>query len=174
MSMTRFLGLFAALLLSLSGCGSDQGSAQDPGDEPSGPGTVPTKDFSYDVVALVSGSAAHGPGVKGTRPALVSDQASLTTFAEQFQGPLPSSLKQQGGQALQDLAKGDVLTATVIAVGCEPPTEVTVENDGTSTHVAAVPVKSNIQCLVPVTTVALVSMPEEFAPGFAQPLAGSE
>lgn len=170
--MTRLLGLFAALLLAMSGCGSDQGSAQDGGDESSGPGTVPTKDFSYDVVALVSGSAAHGPGVKGTRPALLKDQAQLVEFADQFQGPLPASLKQQGGQALEALDQGEVLTATVVAVGCEPPTEVTVENDGTSTHVAAVPVESNIQCLVPVTTVALVSMPEEFSPGFAQPLAG--
>ena len=162
--------MIAVLLVSLGGCGSDQGSGGEARDESSGPGSVPTKDFSYDVVALVSGSAAHGPGVKGARPALVDDEEALDGFARQFQGPLPASLRQQGGQALADLGQDQALTATVVAVGCEPPTKVRVTYDGGAVSVQAVPVESNIQCLVPVTTVALVSMPEEFAPGFAQPL----
>ena len=165
--MTRLLALIAALLLSTSACGSDQGSAQDPTDEPS-TGEPTSPEFSYDVVALVSGSAAHGPSEKGARPALLSDEATLAKYAGQFQGPLPSSLKKQGGQALSDLPAGQALTATVVAVGCEPPTDVTVTNSGGTLSIQAVPVDSNIQCLVPVTTVALVSMPEEYAQGLAQ------
>jgi hypothetical protein len=168
--MTRLLGLIAVLLLAVSGCGAERDAAQDPGEASSGPGAAPTQEFGYDVVALVSGSAAHGPGVRGTRPTLIADEDALAVFAEQFQGPLPSALRTQGGQALKGLGPKEALTATVVAVGCDPPTKVTVEREGGSTHVAAVPVKSTIQCLVPVTTVALVSMPEEFAPGFAQPL----
>ena len=94
--------MIAALLMSLGGCGSDQGSAGKADDESSGPGSVPTKDFSYDVVALVSGSAAHGPGVKGARPALVNDEQALDRFARQFQGPLPASLRRNGSTHLGD------------------------------------------------------------------------
>lgn len=162
MDMTRLLGLLAALLLTMTACGSEPDSAEDPGDGPS-TGEPASPEFSYDVVALVSGSAAHGPGLKGSRPRVLRDEAALERYAEQFQGPLPSSLKQQGGQALADLAEGDVLTATVVAVGCEPPKKVTVTNEGGTVSVQAVPVDSNIQCLVPVTTVALVSMPEAYA-----------
>lgn len=169
MSMTRLLGLITALLLTVSGCGSDQGSAQDPADETSGSDATP--EFSYDVVALVSGSAAHGPS-KGTRTALLADKATLERFADQFQGPLPSSLKSQGGQALADLGPGDALTATVVDVGCEPPTKVTVDQTGGTVKIAAVPVDSNIQCLVPVTTVALVSMPQAYAQGLDQDFGG--
>jgi hypothetical protein len=168
-SMTRLLGMIAALLLTMSACGSEPGSARDPGDEPStGEPTAP--EFSYDVAGLVSGSAAHGPGVQGARPALLADQAAVSTFAAQFQGPLPASLRKEAGQALADLGPGEALTATVVAVGCEPPTKVTVDNTGGTVVIAAVPVKSTIQCLVPVTTVALVSMPEAYAQGFDQEL----
>jgi hypothetical protein len=166
-TMPRLLALIAALLLSMSACGSDQGSAQDPTDDPSS-GEPTSPEFTYDVVVLVSGSAAHGPSEKGARPALLSDEAALAQYAEQFQGPLPASLKSQGGQALSDLAPGQALTATVVAVGCEPPTQVRATNAGGTVSIAAVPVESNIQCLVPVTTVALVSMPEEYAQGFRQ------
>ena len=169
--MPRLLALIAALLLSMSACGSDQGSAQDPTDDPSS-GEPTSPEFTYDVVALVSGSAAHGPSEKGARPALLSDEAALAQYAEQFQGPLPASLKSQGGQALSDLAPGQALTATVVAVGCEPPTQVRVTHAGGTVSIAAVPVESNIQCLVPVTTVALVSMPEEYARGFRQDFGG--
>ena len=162
--MTRLLGLIAALLLALNGCGSEQGSAQDPGN--GSPGDESTPEFSYDVVALVSGSAAHGPGAKGTRPAYLADEATLEKFADQFQGPLPASLRREGSQALEDLRQGQALTATVVAVGCEPPTEVTVTQTGGTVSIEAVPVDSTIQCLVPVTTVALVSMPEAYAQGF--------
>jgi hypothetical protein len=162
--MMRLLGVIAALLLSVSACGSDPGSGQDPADDPS-TGEPTSPEFSYDVVALVSGSAAHGPGVKGSRSWFLSDQEALDRFAEQFEGPLPSSLKQQGGQALADLPPGQALTATVVAVGCEPPTKVTVTNAGGTVSVEAVPVESNIQCLVPVTTVALVSVPAAYARG---------
>lgn len=160
----RLLGLLAALLIGVSACASDQGSAQDPTDDRS-TGEPTSPEFSYDVVALVSGSAAHGPGMKGSRPWLLADQDALDRYAEQFEGPLPSSLKQQGGHALADLAAGQALTATVVAVGCEPPTKVTVTSSGGTVNVRAVPVESNIQCLVPVTTVALVSMPEAYARG---------
>lgn len=159
--MMRLLGTVVALLLTLTGCGSAGGSAQGAGAQ----SPAATPQLSYDVVALVSGSAARGPGVKGTRPVVVTDQAALNRYAGQFEGPLPSSLKSQGGQALADLPDGRVLTATVVAVGCEPPTTVTVTHAGGSVNVAAVPVKSNIQCLVPVTTVALVSVPSAFAAG---------
>ena len=165
--MPRLLALIAALLLSMSACGSDQGSAQDPTDDPS-TGEPTSPEFTYDVVALVSGSAAHGPSEKGARPALLSDKTALAQYVDQFQGPLPASLKAQGGQALSDLASGQALTATVVAVGCEPPTQVTVTNAGGIVSIKAVPVDSHIQCLVPVTTVALVSMPEEYAQGFSR------
>ncbi len=163
--MTRLLGLIAALLLTVSGCGSDPGSAQDPADDTSGSEAPP--EFSYVVVALVSGSAAHGP-TKGTRTAFLADEAALERFADQFQGPLPAALKSRGGRALGNLRPGDALTATVVDVGCEPPTKLTVDQAGGTVKIAAVPVDSNIQCLVPVTTVALVSMPEAYARGLDQ------
>jgi hypothetical protein len=158
--------MIAVLLLTMSACGSDPGSAQDHGDEPSSEPTSP--EFSYDVAGLVSGSAAHGPGVQGARPALLADEAAVSKYAAQFQGPLPASLRKEAGRALADLGPGDALTATVVAVGCEPPTKVTVDHTGGTVVIAAVPVKSTIQCLVPVTTVALVSMPESYARGFDQ------
>lgn len=155
-TLTLLLPLVLVLLLAACGTSDGQDGADDPTTTESTDST--SSGFDYDVVALVSGSAAHGPGVDRA-PTALPDQTAVERYASQFQGGLGSAIPDKAD--LAGLAPGRVLTATVVNVGCEPPTSVQVERSGRRVEVWTPPVKSKIQCLVPVTTVALVSLPAD-------------
>jgi len=59
-----------------------------------------------------------------------------------------------------DVPEGEVLVGTVVGVSCQAPSEVNVEQTKSGVEITADPVKTKNQCIVPVTTVALVSVPE--------------
>ena len=59
---------------------------------------------------------------------------------------------------------GRVLLGAVVAVGCDVPPGVRVEGAGSDLRILAKPVPSPLQeCLAPVTTVAVVSVPADAA-----------
>lgn len=179
MSMRRVLGpvlpalTAGVLVLSLAGCG-DSGSggstASDPAPtssasasaspSPSDPTSSPASVAQPAVVELVSETAAGG--TVGVATAL--DRAdALATFLDQFRS---EPMKQRLTELYQQTTApaGTTLYAAVVAIGCDPPTDVTVSTskaDG-GVDVTAVPVKATQrECLAPVTTVAVVTVPTE-------------
>lgn len=159
MSMRPFLGFLLALTLMLAGCGDDAGDEQadDPDPSATSSSAMPDGDPGEpEVLALVSESDVGGE----VSPAAVSlDSATLIAdFAAQFED---ERMGAAISEALADtqVDEGREVVGAVVAIGCEPPTDVTVESGDEGVEITAAPVKTDQQCLVPVTTVALVSVP---------------
>lgn len=156
------LVLLLPLGLGVTGCGSDR-AAGPSGTTASSPttsagSTAPTTGpVAFDQVAVVSGSAAGGPGVD-PRPTVLADDAAVAAYAGRFRGTLPGDLTAAARGARP--ASDQVLVAAVVAVGCEPPTEVHARMVSGRLAVTATPVVSKKECFAPVTSVALLLVPE--------------
>ena len=161
--MRRTLGnlvlpLLVPLALGLTACGSHR-VADQPGGSPSVTTRSPlptTGPVAFDKVAVVSGSAAGGPGVD-PRPTVLADDAAVAAYAGRFRGSLPADLEAAARRA--EPAGDQVLVAAVVDVGCEPPTEIHARMVAGTLTVTATPVVSKKECFAPVTSVALLLVP---------------
>jgi hypothetical protein len=164
------VGLAVVLLV---GCGSSEDTAApaseettaEPSDETSEPSpsepspseTVPPGPIEYTALALVSASNAEG--TVSPRAVVLDNQRAVAEFAGQFSGDqMRNALARQYARA--DLPNGEVMLGAVVDVSCQPPSELQVEKTRRGIEVTATAKASKVQCLVPVTTVALVSVPE--------------
>ncbi|NYG55016.1 hypothetical protein [Nocardioides perillae] len=190
MSRRRGLGaatLTGVLVLGgglLAGCGADEGGAgggSDPrSDGATGTATEPAAEPTADaapsassgatprevggqvhVLGLHRGSAAGGttgPPVRLTGP----DDVAVLGLDGRRAAPLERELRAawRDWQATEP-APSWALAAAVVSVGCERPVDVDVELEPLT--VTAVPraADKGVQCLVPVTTVALVEVPTD-------------
>lgn len=167
MDMRIGLRLGTALLALglLAGCGSADDTAAPTDDrtteqtpEPSPSHTPPeTGPVDFTQVALISVSNAEG--TMDPQAVVLDSQAAVDEFAGQFSG---SQMRTALTKAYKksDVPDGEVLVAAVVAVSCQPPSELHVKQTKSGVEITADPVKNKVQCLVPVTTVALVSVPE--------------
>jgi hypothetical protein len=145
------LALLVTALL-VTACGSSSSStASGSGAVPSGP--VP----EADVLPLVTihGVAAH----VSTRAVPLVTSRQQQAFLAQF----PAPTRQRVGAALRGplTAGGPNVVGAVVASGCDVPPGVTATADGQGgVTIEAQEVASPLpECLVPVTTVALVDLP---------------
>lgn len=147
-ALDRSLVLAALVAASLTGCASGTGTASDH----TGAGEP-----RFTQVALVSQTAAGGRVAE--EPARLSTPAAVDRFTAGFRG---HALADKVAVAVRraDVPAGRVLLGAVVAVGCDIPPGVRVEDSGTGVRIVALPVRSpHRECLAPVTTVALVSVP---------------
>jgi hypothetical protein len=167
MDMRINLRLGTALLALglLAGCGSADDTAAPTEDrtseqtqEPSPSQTPPeTGPLDFTQVALISVSNADG--TMDPQAVVLDSQAAVDDFAGQFSGTqMRTALTKAYKKA--DVPADEVLVGAVVGVSCQPPSEVHVEEIKDGVEITADPVKTKIQCIVPVTTVALVSVPE--------------
>ena len=161
------VGLAVVLLVA---CGSsepeaapdDQETTSEPTDESSEPTpseeTVPPGPIEYTAIALVSASNAEG--TVSPRAVVLDSQKAVGKFAGQFSGDqMGRALAREYARA--DLPKDEVMLGSVVDVSCQAPSDLQVEKTRRGVEVTATGKASkNVQCLVPVTTVALVSVPE--------------
>ena len=153
----RFL-LGAACLVVLVGCGSSSSVATDPASDPAGnPSRAPGPVAGATVLPLISLTAAGGhPASVATTLGSASD---IDRFVAQFR--MPAMRIQVRQAATRAMDHGRQVVAQVVAVGCDRPPGVDVVG-GDGGRVALVPheVASPLQeCLAPVTTVALATLP---------------
>lgn len=146
--MRRTLGILL-LLTVLTACGEDGSTSASV--EASQDATV---SVDRDEQLLVS--ASDGGGTVDPVATPLPDETAATAFA----GGLGDRL---GGQVIEGAASFDVppgqeLYAAVVAIGCTPPERVLVATEDDVVRITAVKPKEDpqVQCLVPVTTVALV------------------
>jgi hypothetical protein len=146
-----------AIVLALTGCGDT--TVDHPVSDSAPPSSSSPAD-RVEVVELLTETAAGGQVGDG---AALSDEAALSAYAATF---------KTGGMSadLTDLfhstkpTPGMVLYAEVVAVGCDAPTTVDVTTTGGTVDVTAAPVADpKPECLAPMTTVAVVSVPQELA-----------
>jgi hypothetical protein len=136
------LGIVALLLLvPVSACAGEQ----DPGSQPSEPGTK---------VVLVSESDGGGADVSQQLTPLDTPQR-LEAFATQFEDHLAARIRSEAARV--EVPSGEVLAGALAYVGCGTPKQAEV-SDGDN-GLELVPQQTNdenIQCIVAVTTVGLV------------------
>lgn len=161
---TILLGLVLAVT---AACGQEGPDGR--AGEPNGPGSTESSSPTQS-----SGSGTTGPvtvaevtilsqsdagGSVDTRPVVLADEHGVDRSAlGRFAAPLGRGLDDRVREAVRatDVPAGGRLLGAVVAIGCEVATGVEVtREDGDLVVQGEVP-KSNVQCLVPVTSVALV------------------
>jgi hypothetical protein len=136
----------------LGACGDD--TASDPESQSSPEPTA----LDYDVLAIVSETAAGG-AVSPTLTPLPGPE-ELTAFVEQFEngGFRDEVTAEVQGHEPRD---GYVVSAAVVAIGCDVPPGVTVVETEESYTVQADKVADPLkECFAPVTSVAVVEVPQ--------------
>ena len=160
--------LVAVLALGLLvGCGSQEDTARPAGNDTSSqseePSRTPTPSpeetgpLDFTQIALISVSNAEG--TVSDEATVLDSQQAVDEFASQFSGSQMATALNRAYQKA-DLPAGEVMAGAVVGVACEAPTDVEVAHTKDGVEITADPVKSKVQCIVPVTTVALVSVPE--------------
>ncbi len=144
--------LVLGVLAATSACGSS-GSSTAAGPDSPGPGPVP----GAHVLPLIS--MTGGGGRASTRATLLDTGAHLRAFTGQFG---PPAMKHQVIQAVARARQsGYLVFGAVVAIGCDRPPGAVVSLDGDG-QVQIVPkeVASPLpECLAPVTTVAIATVP---------------
>jgi hypothetical protein len=162
--MGRVLGPALLLLVLVgAGCASDDTSA--PAPEASSSSTdeatpSPDQPVAAQLVEMVSTS--QGGGEVDRRPVELAPEDHLADLVAGLEAGLPDRVRRAVADAERDpevrhaLAEGRRLMGAVVWVGCETPRDITVTGSGADLEVGAVvPGKGTVQCLVPVTTVAV-------------------
>lgn len=162
--MRRTLGPFLPALLvpallvtgllatGLAGCADDE-VASDDGPSRTAPGTG---HVAYTEVRLVSRSAVGGEVDR--RPTVLDDAQDVERFAAQFRTRAMRA-EVSGAVARSDVPDGRTLVGAVVALGCDVPSGVRVRGEGDSLEIVPLePATTHPECLVAVTTVALVSI----------------
>ncbi|MGI8522191.1 MAG: hypothetical protein ACR2K3_02615 [Nocardioides sp.] len=148
--MTRLLLILPAL--ALTACGTSTSSAGGAGqpDSPHAP--------SPKVLAVVSMTGANGQ--VSVKPQALTPASNLARFTKDFRG---EALGNQIRSVLQKQPPptGMYAAGAVIAVGCDVPPGADVVETGSGYEVVAKEVASpKPECLAPVTSVAVVALPE--------------
>lgn len=156
--MRRRLGLLLVSVAFLAaGCGSSSSTATaEPTQDASPPSAGPIE--GAHVLPLVSIHAVAGRVSQQAVP--LGTPAQVAEFVQQFSTPTVESRVRAALQPALDQAGPNVVGA-VVASGCDVPPGVMVSADGAGgvTIVAENPSSHLQECLVPVTTVALVELP---------------
>lgn len=152
--------LIAVLLgaLPLAGCGDgsttdavDRDTSSPSPTEPSMSTGDPVQEPT--VVALISASNAGGR--VSVEPVPIGDPTSLAAFTRGLDARLSRDVAQQARTAT--VPDGQTLLAAVVGISCEAVMSVRVKVRDGAPVIVAPPQKSDKQCLVPVTTVAVVT-----------------
>jgi hypothetical protein len=152
--MKRTLGslLATAALLTTAGCGSSSSSTAAGPDTPT-PGPI----TGARVLPLIS--VTGGGGTVSTTATLLDSKAHLRAFTQQFR---PPSIRLRVEAAVRQAAtSGHLVYGAVVTIGCDRPpgAVVSLDADG-QVQITPEEVASPLpECLAPVTTVAIATVP---------------
>lgn len=164
--------LAASLAVSLAACGGDhEGSSPQPGDSTTAggdggdgsagsPEAQPEGPVEHDLLTVVSRTL--GGGTVDERAVDLTEPGGVEELVAGLEAGMPAQVRRavrrdQRRPAVQEaLAGGAGLYGAVVWIGCETPDEIAVRSGDAGLEVRAV-VKSRgtVQCLAPVTSVAV-------------------
>jgi len=155
--MKHLLGPCLAVLILLAGCGSESSGASD-GSEPTSGAPTTSASAEPQTVGIVSATAAGGRVDLNAVP--IDDDQSKQAFAAQFeQGAMYERIMKVIGAAT--IPESYTLMAAVVAIGCDVPTSVTAtQKDEGWVLEPVMPGKTMQECFAPVTSVAVVAVPD--------------
>lgn len=159
----------ALLVLSTVGCGSDTGNGDDPGTatdtssettvpDPSSPAgaRLPVGDRVEPGQAVIV-EASNGDGETAKRASALVDGKAVNAFLSTTDARLAADVRS--AVAAVQVPADSTLFGAVVSVGCETPTAVTWTTTFDGIEVTPTLPKPGVQCLVPVTSVALFLVP---------------
>lgn len=155
---TALIAAAAVGALALSGCSGDTEVADPPPDPPAvtesaTESEAPVSEFE-EAAMLVEPDAG---GTVDPAATMLNDQ-TVVDFVATLSAPLGDRIVQTVSEL--DVAPGQSLYGAVVAVGCSEPESATASLVGAEVHIVAVkPETKEPQCLVPITTVALMYGP---------------
>ena len=159
--MTRVLAivLTGVLAVALAGCGDDGGGATDTGSSSSSSAGRTSGSVDATTLAVIGQSGAGG--TVDLHATVLDSGAAVTEFAQQFrtdavQHRIESAIRRA------DVPSDRTVLGAVVSLGCDVPPGVTVQATGAGLMITPMEVASPRQeCLVAVTTIALVSVPSD-------------
>lgn len=151
--MRRSLGILL-LLAALAACGDDDSAptiTDGPPSSPSSPSESAT--VAPAPPLLLSGSDGGGRVDPAATP--LPDETATTAFVAGLDDGLAGQVIEAA--AGFDVPVGQELYGAVVAIGCTPPEAVTLSGSADAVRITAEKLEKDpqVQCLVPVTTVAL-------------------
>ncbi|MGZ6754011.1 MAG: hypothetical protein ACXVEJ_11180 [Nocardioides sp.] len=159
------LTLTGTLTLALTACGggSDGSTVRDPAGSPSSSPAATDGPVDFTQVAMVS--MTGGGGRVSTRGTVLGDDAAIAAYARQFRtGAVGDQIRAKAAAA--HLPDGRSLVVAVVAIGCDVPPGVHVTAAAGGVVVTPDKVASPLpECLAPVTSIALVSVPSSAVGG---------
>lgn len=171
--------LILGALLGQAGCAraTDEPGTPSPAQAPSpsatrgDPSTGPTGspgEVAHRVVDEVTGADAGG--TTGSGLVALPDDGAVETWLSQFSGEgIRADLREVVDAGRARLADDEALLGAVLSIGCESPRRWFLERDDGELRVRVLMPKRTVQCLVPVTTVAVLAVDEDEAGGVAGP-----
>jgi len=156
MVMRRTLGpLLLAVLLTTglaAGCGTGDGTATDR----TSSSPTPTGAAAPETIGLIGQSG--GGGRVDAHATVLDDDAAVAAFTRQFRtDAVRHRIEAAIGKA--HLSSGRTVVGAVVSIGCDVPPGVDVQGTGDALTITPKEVASPLEeCLVPVTTVALVAV----------------
>jgi len=152
--MRRILGtlMATAALAATAGCGSSTSSATAGPDSPSAGPIAGAK-----VLPLIS--LTGGGGQVSTSPTLLDTPATVRAFTQQFRAPALANRVSEAVARAKD--SGYLVYGSVVALGCDrPPGAVVALDAHGDVQITPEEVASPLpECLAPVTTVAIATVP---------------
>ncbi len=91
------------------------------------------------------------------KAAVLDSEAAVADFASQFEDERMGE-QLQAEVAGADVPDGETLLGAVVSIACAAPEEIFVESTDRGVSITGGKVDTTMQCLVPVTSVALVSV----------------
>lgn len=152
--MKRYLGPLVLLtaLAVLTGCGDDPDDRADDTDP-----QEQTDEAAPRVVDLLSASAARGDLAETAT--IIEDERALTRYLRQFGSP-PFIEDLTAAVKANEPGEGRVIGLAVIEISCdEPPSATVTEEEGAFVVTPGEVVDPLPECLVPVTSVAVLDLP---------------
>ena len=148
--MRRTLGVLVVLgALVLAGCGDETSGEAD--DEPRG-------EIDHELVEMVAETAVGGMVSPGAVP--LPDANAVHNFSAQFKDDRMETRLLQLIDGL-DVPDDQATYAAVVAIGCEVPPDVVVTSTDTGILIEGTkPMTKPVECLAPVTSVAVVFVDE--------------
>ena len=135
-----------------AGCGNGDGTATDRASST----TTPTGTAPPETIGLI-GQSGGGGGVD-EHATVLDDDAAVAAFSRQFR---TDAVRHRIEAAIRKahLSSGRTVAGAVVSIGCDVPPGVDVQGTGDALTITPKEVASPLQeCLVPVTTVALVAV----------------